>query len=152
MLRHRGPDGFGDWSSSDKLTYLAHCRLAIIDLSTAGRQPMENEDGTIRISFNGEIYNFQELRRQLTAAGHQFRSQTDTEVIIHAYEEWGAKCVERLRGIFAFAIWDDNKRVLTLGRDHFGVKPLYFRISGGEIAFAAHHRHCGQYCNAVEGS
>lgn len=140
MLRHRGPDGFGDWSSSDTSAYLAHCRLAIIDLSSAGRQPMENEDGTVRITFNGEIYNFQELRRQLVAAGHQFRSKTDTEVIIHAYEEWGATFVERLRGIFAFAIWDDNKRVLTLARDHLGVKPLYFRISGGEIAFASEPR------------
>ena len=139
-LKHRGPDGFGDWSSLDQGVYLAHCRLAIIDLSAAGRQPMENEDGSVRITFNGEIYNFQELRRDLLAAGHKFRSQTDTEVIVHAYEQWGRACVERLRGIFAFAIWDENKQSLLIARDRLGVKPLYFRIQGDELAFASEPR------------
>jgi asparagine synthase (glutamine-hydrolysing) len=139
-LTHRGPDGFGDWWSPEHGVYLAHCRLAIIDLSEAGRQPMENEDGSVRITFNGEIYNYRELRQQLLAAGHVFRSQTDTEVIIHAWEEWGEKCVERLRGIFAFAIWNERSRQITIVRDRLGVKPLYYRLQGSELIFASEPR------------
>lgn len=139
-LRHRGPDGFGDWASPDRNAYLAHCRLAIIDLSAAGRQPMGNEDGSIQLSFNGEIYNFEELRRELVAAGHVFASRTDSEVIVHGYEEWGDAVVSRLRGIFAFAIWDARRRCLLLARDHLGVKPLYYALRGRELAFASEPR------------
>ncbi len=136
-LRHRGPDGFGEYASPDLLAYLAHCRLSIIDLSEAGHQPMSNEDGTILLSYNGEIYNFQELRSQLLAAGHRFRSHTDSEVVVHGYEQWGEDVVKRLRGIFAFAIWDGPRRRLFLARDHLGVKPLYYRLRGVELTFAS---------------
>ncbi len=139
-LTHRGPDGFGDWWSANHGVYLAHCRLAIIDLSEAGRQPMQNEDGTVQITFNGEIYNYRELRNELVSAGHVFRSQTDTEVIIHAWEEWGESSVDRLRGIFAFAVWDERQRQLTIARDRLGVKPLYYRLHGSELAFASEPR------------
>ena len=104
-IRRRGPDGEGQWRSADDLCWLGHRRFAIIDLHT-GDQPMCNEDGTIWTVFNGEIYNFRELRTELEAAGHRFYTGTDTEVIVHAYEEWGEKCLEHFRGMFAFAIWD----------------------------------------------
>lgn len=139
-LRHRGPDGFGEWSSPDRVAYLAHCRLSIIDLSEAGRQPMANEDGTLQLTFNGEIYNFKELRAELVAAGHRFASQSDSEVIVHGYEEWGDDVVTRLRGIFAFALWDEGRQRLLLARDGVGVKPLYYCMQDGEFAFASETR------------
>lgn len=139
-LKHRGPDGFGEWASDDRAVYLAHCRLAIIDLSDAGRQPMANGDGSIQLTFNGEIYNFKELRAQLLAAGHQFKSQTDSEVIIHGYAEWGDDVVSHLRGIFAFALWDERRRRLLLARDRLGVKPLFYALRGNELAFASETR------------
>lgn len=139
-LQHRGPDAFGEWSSSDGLVYLAHCRLSIIDLSSAGRQPLANEDGAIQVVFNGEIYNFIELRETLIARGHQFRSKTDTEVIVHAYEEWGDECVAHFRGIFAFGLWDANTRRLLLARDRLGVKPLFYSLHGRQLAFASEPR------------
>lgn len=139
-LKHRGPDAFGEWNDPTAGVYLAHCRLSIIDLSDAGRQPMSNEDGTVQVTFNGEVYNFGELRAELERAGHQFRSRTDTEVIVHAYEEWGLACVERFRGIFAFGIWDGNRRRLLLARDRLGVKPLYYTICGEQLAFASEPR------------
>src|SRR5262245_35514401 len=109
-LKHRGPDDCGLWS--DEKCALGHRRLSIIDLSPAGRQPMSNEDGTVWITLNGEIYNFQELRAELEALGHRFRSHSDTEVIVHAYEQWDVDCLKRLRGMFAFAVWDQNRRRL----------------------------------------
>lgn len=139
-LRHRGPDGFGDWASTSHPVYLAHCRLAIIDLSAAGKQPMANGDGSLQITYNGEIYNFRELRAELEAAGHRFQSHTDTEVIVLGYQEWGAGVVQRLRGIFAFAIWDERKGRLLLARDRLGVKPLYYALRGGELVFASETR------------
>jgi asparagine synthase (glutamine-hydrolysing) len=139
-LKHRGPDGFGEWASPGNMAYLAHCRLAIIDLSEAGRQPMANEDGGIQLTFNGEIYNFAELREELIAAGHRFASHADSEVIIHGYEQWGEDVVGRLRGIFAFALWDQPRKRLFLARDHLGVKPLYYMVRGGEFAFASEPR------------
>ena len=139
-LRHRGPDGFGEWASATAPVYLAHCRLAIIDLSEAGRQPMANADGSIQITYNGEIYNFRELRTELEAAGHRFQSHTDTETIVLGYQQWGEGIVERLRGIFAFAIWDSRKGKLLLARDRLGVKPLYYALRGGELAFASETR------------
>jgi len=139
-LKHRGPDGFGEWASADRAVYLAHCRLAIIDLSAAGRQPMANGDGSIQLTFNGEIYNFKELREELTKTGHCFKSQTDSEVIVHGYAEWGDGVVARLRGMFAFALWDGKRRRLLLARDRLGVKPLFYAIRGGELAFASETR------------
>jgi len=123
-LQHRGPDDQSTYI--DDTVSLGHRRLAIIDLTSAGRQPKCNEDGSIWIVFNGEIYNFQEIRPLLEKAGHSFSSNSDTEVIIHAYEEWGTGCVERFNGMWAFAIYDKNKGTLFFSRDRFGVKPLYF--------------------------
>lgn len=139
-LRHRGPDGFGDWSSPDQTAYLAHCRLSIIDLSEAGRQPMANEDGSVLLTFNGEIYNFGELRKELVAAGHRFVSRTDSEVIVHGYEQWGDDVIPRLRGMFAIALWDEKRRRLLLARDHLGVKPLYYALHGHRLTFASETR------------
>jgi asparagine synthase (glutamine-hydrolysing) len=134
-IRHRGPDDEGFWTGPG--VGLAHRRLSIIDLSAAGRQPMCNEDGSVWLVFNGEIYNFPELRRELEQAGHHFRSQTDSEVIVHLYEEHGVDCVERLEGMFAFAVWDAARRRLLLARDRVGKKPLkYVELDGG-IAFAS---------------
>lgn len=123
-LCHRGPDDQSTFID-DHVT-LGHRRLSIIDLSPSGRQPKSNEDRSIWIIFNGEIYNFQEIRLELEGSGHRFSSHTDTEVIIHAYEEWGTACVERFNGMWAFAIYDKNKGILFLSRDRFGVKPLYY--------------------------
>jgi len=114
-----------------------HRRLAIIDLSEAGHQPMANETGLVWITYNGEIYNFQELRRELTSWGHTFRTDTDTEVIIHAYEQWGEACVERFNGMWAFAIWDSDQQHIFLSRDRFGIKPLYYYADPDEFIFAS---------------
>ncbi|MGD8631882.1 MAG: asparagine synthetase B, partial [Gammaproteobacteria bacterium] len=118
---HRGPDDGG--IHIEPGVGLAHRRLSIIDLSN-GHQPLFNEDGSVVVVFNGEIYNFPDLTRELLAAGHQFRTHCDTEVIVHAWEEWGESCVDRFRGMFAFAIWDRNLRTLFLARDRLGIKPL----------------------------
>lgn len=123
-LEHRGPDDQSTYL--DDNVSLGHRRLAIIDLSPAGKQPMANEDGTIWIVFNGEIYNFGEIRKDLEERGHRFSSRTDTEVIVHSYEEWGQDCIEKFNGMWAFAIYDKNKDLLFLSRDRFGVKPLYY--------------------------
>lgn len=132
---HRGPDAEGIWAGED--IALGHRRLSIIDLSQAGRQPMSNEDGTIWMVFNGEIYNFLDLRGKLQRKGHKFRSRTDCEVVLHLYEEVGERCVERLRGMFAFAIWDGKRRKALLARDRLGIKPLYYWTDGGIFAFAS---------------
>jgi asparagine synthase (glutamine-hydrolysing) len=134
-VRHRGPDDEGVWTGDG--VGLGHRRLSIIDLSASGRNPMCNEDETIWIVFNGEIYNFQELRPQLEASGHKFRSHTDTEVILHLYEDHGAACVEQLRGMFAFAIWDRRARQLLLARDRLGVKPLYYQEDASGLRFGS---------------
>jgi|CXWL01.1.fsa_nt_gi asparagine synthase (glutamine-hydrolysing) len=134
---HRGPDDSGTWHDQAARVGLAHRRLSIIDLSPAGHQPMTNEDGTIWISFNGEIYNYPELRERLLAKGHKFRSNSDTETIIHLYEEMGTACLNELNGIFAFALWDGRKRELMLARDHAGIKPLYYRQDGDRLYFAS---------------
>jgi asparagine synthase (glutamine-hydrolysing) len=123
--RHRGPDG--DGLHLEPGVGLGHRRLAIIDVAT-GQQPLYNEDGSVGIVYNGEIYNFQELTRELIAAGHRFRTHSDTEVIVHAWEEWGADCVRRFSGMFAFALWDRNRRTLFLARDRLGKKPLYYSL------------------------
>src|SRR5213080_4492976 len=133
--RHRGPDAHGFWA--DDHCALGHRRLAIIDLSEAGRQPLSNEDGTVWITFNGEIYNFQALRQQLEGLGHRFRSQTDTEVIVHAYEQWDTDCLRWLRGMFAFGIWDQRRRRLFLARDRVGKKPLFYTQPSDRFLFAS---------------
>jgi asparagine synthase (glutamine-hydrolysing) len=136
-LVHRGPDSFGEFS--DGSAALAARRLSIIDLET-GDQPIANEDGTLHVVQNGEIYNYRELRHELERAGHRFRSHGDTEVLLHLYEEHGDRFVERLRGMFALAIWDARRRRLLLARDRFGIKPLYYRAAQGELAFASELR------------
>ena len=134
-LIHRGPDGEGVWAAGN--VGLAHRRLAIIDLRTVAGQPMSNEDGSVWITFNGEIYNFRELRTDLEARGHVFRTASDTEVIVHAYEEYGRQCLDRLRGMFAFAIWDARKRLLFLARDRVGKKPLFYYPGRDQFLFAS---------------
>ncbi|RPI54613.1 MAG: asparagine synthase (glutamine-hydrolyzing) [Acidobacteria bacterium] len=135
VLRHRGPDGRGLFI--DGPVGLAHRRLAIVDLSAAGEQPMTNEDGSIWIVFNGEIYNHASIRPGLEAKGHHYRSRCDTETVVHLYEEEGIRVVNQLHGMFAFAIWDRRKRELVLGRDRLGIKPLYYACTGHELLFAS---------------
>ena len=133
-IRHRGPDDQGVYLSPQ--VGLGHARLSIIDLNS-GHQPLSNEDGTIWIVFNGEIYNYRELRAFLLGKGHVFKTQTDTEVIVHLYEELGPQCIEKLRGMFAFALWDESTRTLLLARDRVGIKPLYYSLSDQAIVFAS---------------
>jgi asparagine synthase (glutamine-hydrolysing) len=133
-IHHRGPDDEGYYASGP--VGFGFRRLSIIDLST-GHQPLSNEDGTVWIVFNGEIYNYQELRKSLISKGHVFRTNTDTEVIVHLYEEFGVGCLEKLRGMFAFAIWDERQQSLLLARDRVGIKPLYYWVSNRSIVFAS---------------
>jgi asparagine synthase (glutamine-hydrolysing) len=135
ILAHRGPDDSGFYE--DELVSLGHRRLSIIDLSPQGRQPMCNEDASVWLTFNGEIYNFRDLKGSLEAKGHIFRSHTDSEVILHSYEEYGLECVDNLRGMFAFALWDSKKRRLVICRDRIGKKPLYYWQSGERLIFAS---------------
>jgi asparagine synthase (glutamine-hydrolysing) len=135
LVAHRGPDGEGVYV--DGPVGLGHRRLAIIDLSNAGNQPMANETGEVVLDYNGEIYNFQQLRVELESLGHVFHSHTDSEVVVHAYEEWGNACVDHFDGMFAFAIWDRSRRRLFLARDRFGVKPLYWYLRDGLFVFAS---------------
>jgi asparagine synthase (glutamine-hydrolysing) len=133
-LHHRGPDSEG--AHIDGPVGIAARRLAIIDL-TGGDQPIANEDGSIVVIQNGEIYNYPELMGELERAGHRFRSRCDTEVLVHGYEQWGDKLWERLRGMFAVAVWDAREQRLVLARDRFGIKPLYYRDVDGELSFAS---------------
>src|SRR5215468_8716011 len=132
---HRGPDGYGFWARGPAA--LGHRRLSIIDVSDAGRQPMTNEDGQVAIVVNGEIYNHRELRADLEAKGHRFRSGSDSEVVAHLYEEVGPRVPELLRGMFAFALWDDRTGTLLLARDRFGEKPLYYGERPDGFVFAS---------------
>ena len=134
VIRHRGPDDEGVWL--DEGVALGMRRLSIIDLST-GHQPIHNEDQTVWIVFNGEIYNFRELRRELEGAGHRFYTSTDTEVIVHAYEEWGQGAITRLRGMFGLAIWDIRTRTLLVARDRIGIKPMYYATDNGRLYFGS---------------
>ena len=136
-LVHRGPDDAGVIVHRTERVGLAHRRLSIVDLSPSGHQPMANEDGTIWISYNGEVYNHPSIRAELEAKGHRFRSRTDTEAILHLYEEEGHDCVKRLHGMFAFAIWDGPRGELFLARDRIGVKPLYYATSASGFTFAS---------------
>ena len=132
---HRGPDSAGKYVDEDAA--LGFRRLSIIDLSSVGDQPLYNEDRSMVLVFNGEIYNYQDLREELKAAGHEFVSNTDSETLIHGYEEWGEKLVDRLRGMYAFAIWDTKKKRLFAARDIFGIKPLYYANMNGTLMFAS---------------
>lgn len=134
-LAHRGPDQSGVWC--DPHVSLAHQRLSIIDVSSAARQPMQNETGTLQVVCNGEIYNFKDLRAELQKKGHLFTSKSDTEVILHSYEEWGLDCVHHFIGMFAFALWDAAKKRLWIVRDRIGVKPLYYYFKNGRFIFAS---------------
>jgi asparagine synthase (glutamine-hydrolysing) len=136
-LEHRGPDDSGVWASDDGAIALAHRRLSIVDLSPLGHNPMTWGDGRLWITFNGEIYNFLELRRELESAGCRFRSHTDTEVILAAYDTWGLESIHRFVGMFAFAIWDAPRRRLWIARDRLGKKPLYYSEYGGVFRFAS---------------
>ena len=139
-LKHRGPDDAGIYISTDKQAALAHTRLSILDLSSAGHQPMSTSDNRYHITFNGEIYNFQELRENLISQGEKFHSQTDTEVILKLYQKIGFNCVQNLRGMFAFAIWDDLEKTCFLARDPLGIKPLYYYQLGTTLVFASELR------------
>ena len=136
---HRGPDGGGLWISPDRRVGFGHRRLSIIDLSNAADQPMANEDSSIWVTFNGEIYNHVEIRAELEQlGGHRWKTDhSDTEVILHAYEQWGIECLNRFRGMFAIALWDGRTRQLWLVRDRIGIKPLYYSVHHGRVAFAS---------------
>jgi asparagine synthase (glutamine-hydrolysing) len=136
-MAHRGPDDSGAWTSPDGRVAFGHRRLSIVDLSPAGHCPMPNEDGTVWITYNGEVYNHAELRPELEAKGHVYRSHCDTETILHLYEEEGPRCVERLEGMFGFAIWDARRRELFLARDRLGIKPLYYAQPPGGFLFSS---------------
>ncbi|MFP6641585.1 MAG: asparagine synthetase B, partial [Myxococcota bacterium] len=133
-MHHRGPDDCGTWAQGP--TAFGHTRLSIIDLS-GGAQPMSNPAGFLHITFNGEIFNYRELREELIEKGHRFDTQSDTEVILHLYEEKGQDCVEDLNGQFAFAIWDERTSRLFLARDRMGIRPLYFSQPNGKFVFAS---------------
>ncbi|MBI4631738.1 MAG: hypothetical protein HY740_08510 [Chloroflexi bacterium] len=135
--RHRGPDDEGYYLSPDHQLGFGFRRLAIIDLSPNGHQPMTNEDESLWIVFNGEVYNYPELRRELVNAGHEFRSTSDTETVLHGYEEWGVDVVKRLSGMFAFAIWNQNNHTLFMARDRLGIKPLHYYWDEKKFAFAS---------------
>ena len=137
-IAHRGPDGEGFYT--DSFIGLGHRRLAIIDLSPAGHQPMLTQDGQFAIIYNGEVYNFQELRAELESLGYQFRSRTDTEVVLNAYAEWGTECLNRFNGMFAFAIWDKTRQQLFLARDRYGIKPLYYSFQENRFMFASEQK------------
>src|SRR5215467_2853459 len=131
---HRGPDDEGFHTGPG--IGLGMRRLSIIDVK-GGHQPVHNEDGTVSVVFNGEIYNFDELRRDLETQGHTFRTHSDTEVIVHSYEQYGVNCVDRMRGMFAFAVWDQKERKLFIARDRLGKKPLYYTVTGERLIFGS---------------
>src|SRR5688500_2604904 len=133
-LRHRGPDGYGFYTASQ--VGFAHTRLSIVDIA-GGAQPLTNEDGQIVITFNGEVYNHPELRAELEARGHWCRTRSDTEALVHAYEEWGVDMLQRLNGQFAFAIHDARRRRVLIARDRFGVRPLFYTQRDGALYFAS---------------
>lgn len=136
-LWHRGPDDDGLFCDESQGVGLAHRRLSILDLSTAGRQPLHNDDQSLQVVYNGEIYNFGEIRKNLEGLGHRFRSATDTEVVVKAYQQWGHRCLERFIGMFALGIWDRKAQTLFLARDRLGIKPLYYHFHHGIFLFAS---------------
>ena len=134
VITHRGPDEAGTYC--DGQAGLVHRRLSIVDLAS-GQQPLANEDKSVWVVFNGEIYNHAEIRPELEALGHQYRTRCDTETIVHAYEQWGDACVERFRGMLAFALWDAKRQRLLLVRDRMGIKPLYWTLKDGRLIFGS---------------
>src|SRR3989338_3643911 len=134
VMHHRGPDERGYYQ--DEGVFLGSCRLSIIDIAGC-HQPMTNENGSIWVVYNGEIYNFLNLREDLSKRGHFFKTMSDTEVIIHAYEEYGYNCLTKFKGMFAFALWDKNNRTLFLARDRLGIKPLYYTLPDNNLIFAS---------------
>src|SRR3989454_598890 len=151
-MSHRGPDGAGIFVSGDRRLGLGHRRLAIIDLSEKAAQPMTNEDGTLWVVFNGEIYNHAEIRAELEKrGGHRWKTDhSDTEVILHAFEEWGIDCVHKFRGMFAIALWDTKQRQLWLIRDRIGVKPLCYSIHHGRITFASEIKRSEEHTSELQ--
>ena len=137
-IKHRGPDSEGFYV--DSFIGLGHRRLSILDLSRSGHQPMSTEDGNYVITYNGEIYNFQELRIELETLGHKFKSRTDTEMVLHGYVQWGSGCLTRFNGMFAFAIWDKTRQELFIARDRYGIKPLYYVLAGPALIFASEQK------------
>ncbi len=137
-LRHRGPDARTAWASPSGRCALGHARLRVIDLAT-GDQPMSNEDHSVQVVFNGEIYNFGELRADLVRAGHRFRTRSDTEVLVHGYEEWVDDLPDHVDGMFAFAVWDAPQRRLLLAHDRLGQKPLVYRHEPGRLQIGRAH-------------
>jgi asparagine synthase (glutamine-hydrolysing) len=137
-IKHRGPDSEGFYL--DSFVGLGHRRLSIIDLSRAGHQPMTTEDKKFAVTYNGEIYNFQDLRAELESLGHKFRSRTDTEVVLRAHAQWGVDCIHRFNGMFAFAIWDNTQQELFIARDRYGIKPLYYTFCGTTFLFASEQK------------
>jgi len=136
-LTHRGPDGCGLYLNADQKTALGHRRLSFLDLTDAGTQPMCNENKTLWLTINGEIYNYKELRKILSDKGHVFMSETDSEVVLHGYEEWGVDVLNRLNGMFAFGLWDETKKIMLMARDRFGIKPLYYYKGNDTFVFAS---------------
>src|SRR5262245_44318539 len=134
VLRHRGPDGEGLWIEGP--VGLGHRRLAIVDV-TGGQQPMSNGDGSVWITYNGEVYNHPELKARLEQSGRRYRTRSDTETVLHLYDQHGERCVEHLRGMFAFALWDRRRRRLFIARDRLGIKPLYYAVTDQELLFAS---------------
>ncbi|PIT04874.1 hypothetical protein TSA1_32105 [Bradyrhizobium nitroreducens] len=148
-LAHRGPNGDGHWISEDGGAGFGHRRLSIIDLSSAGAQPMVSASGRYALTYNGEVYNYRDLRRELEAKGHQFNGHSDTEVVIAGFEHWGIdETISRCAGMFALAVWDERERTLVLARDRLGIKPLYYRVANGTLIFASELRpivvQCGE--------
>jgi len=137
LVAHRGPDDEGFWTNAEQGVAFGHRRLSIIDLSADAKQPMTNADGTLQITFNGEIYNYRELRTELESKGYRFRTKSDTETILNLYDAEGDDCVKRLNGIFAFALWDAKKKRMLIARDHFGIKPLYYCEIRDGVVFAS---------------
>src|SRR5262249_9364010 len=135
-LNHRGPDGQQHWMSQDGRVGLGHARLSIIDLAT-GDQPIVSEDGETRIVVNGEFYGYEAIQRELEQSGHRLRTRSDSEIALHLYEDLGTQCLHRLRGEFAFVLWDERTRSLFAARDRFGIKPLFYAWHDGKICFAS---------------
>src|SRR5258708_6436075 len=149
-IAHRGPDGYGIWESEDKNVMLGHRRLAILDLSENGKQPMQFLRYTI--TFNGEIYNFIEIKKELVSRGYQFYTESDTEVIIAAYDAWGYECLNRFNGMWAFAIWDSETKKLFLARDRYGKKPLFYSFSNARFVFASEMKAIAPFLPSVQTS
>ena len=133
-LHHRGPDGQGHWISSDRRVGLGHTRLSIIDLTT-GDQPIASENGQTRIVVNGEFYGYEPIQRELEQAGHRLRTRSDSEIALHLYEDFGVQCLHRLRGEFAFVLWDQTSRTIFAARDRFGIKPLFYAHASWDALF-----------------